>query len=135
DCMDTSIRPNQIFAVGGLPLTILPAQEARAVVRCVEKELLTPWGLRTLSRSDPAYHGHYAGDVEDRDLAYHQGTVWPWLLGAFVEAMLRVNGRNPLLRERMRTRFLAPMEDHLQLAGWGHLPEVADGDPPHAPGG
>lgn len=135
DRMDDSIRANQIFAVGGLPLVILPRQAALAVVRCVERELLTPWGLRTLSPSDPAYHGHYAGGVMERDAAYHQGTVWPWLLGAFVEAWLRVQTDSPSLREAAQKRFLFPMQEHLHSAGWGHLPEVADGDPPHSPGG
>ncbi len=133
--VDASIRADQIFAAGGLPRGLLPAQQARAVVDCVERELLTPWGLRTLSPSDAAYHGHYAGDVVSRDAAYHQGTVWPWLLGAFVEAWLRVRDGLPVDRQQARNRFLAPMEQHLQAAGWGHLAEVADGDPPHTPGG
>ena len=89
--VDRSVRPNQILAVGGLPLPLLEGAQAAGVVALVEAKLLTPVGLRTLSPEDPAYIGHYRGGPRERDAAYHQGTVWPWLMGPFVEAWLRVN--------------------------------------------
>ncbi|WP_250474009.1 amylo-alpha-1,6-glucosidase [Caballeronia sp. GAFFF1] len=128
--LDRSIRPNQIFAVGGLPFPLVDGDIARAVVDQVEAHLLTPLGLRTLAPSDPAYRPHYAGGVLERDGAYHQGTVWPWLMGPFVEAWLRVRGA-----AGVRERFLAPLYAHLDHYGLNHVSEVADGDAPHAPGG
>ena len=101
----------------------------------VERELVTPLGLRTLARSDPAYCPRYAGGVTSRDAAYHQGTVWPWLIGPFVDAWLNVNGDDPVHRAEARRRFLAPLLDHLNVAGLGHVSEIADGDPPHTPRG
>ena len=88
--VDASFRPNQIFAIGGLPLPLLDGERARAVVDAVEAALLVPLGLRTLAADDPAYCPHYRGSPRERDAAYHQGTVWPWLLGPFVEAWVRV---------------------------------------------
>jgi predicted glycogen debranching enzyme len=133
--VDRSIRPNQIFAVGGLPFPLLDGAAARAVVEQVETHLLTPLGLRTLSPDDPAYRGHYAGAQVERDSAYHQGTVWPWLIGPFVEAWLRVHQPDAGARAQARTRFLAPLVEHLDHAGLDHVSEVADGDAPHKPGG
>lgn len=135
DRRDESVRANQILAVGGLPLVLLAPAEAKRVVDLVQKELLTPWGLRTLSPSDPAYHGHYAGGVTERDAAYHQGTVWPWLMGPFVEAWLRVHGDTAMRRRLASVQYLQPMENYFQSYGLGHLAEVADGDSPHHPGG
>ncbi|WP_336485970.1 amylo-alpha-1,6-glucosidase [Methylobacterium nigriterrae] len=132
---DSSLRPNQIFAVGGLPAAILEGEAARTVVDVVERSLLTPLGLRTLAPADPAYIGHYAGDPRARDGAYHQGTVWPWLLGPFVDAWLAVRGRTEAAKAEARGRFLPPLTAHLDAAGLGHVSEVADGDPPHRPGG
>ncbi|SAK64145.1 Amylo-alpha-1,6-glucosidase [Caballeronia hypogeia] len=128
--IDRSIRPNQIFAVGGLPFPLVDGEIARAVVDQVEAQLLTPLGLRTLAPADPAYRPHYAGGVLDRDGAYHQGTVWPWLIGPFVEAWVRVHGA-----AGARERFLAPLHAHLDRFGLDHISEVADGDAPHTPGG
>jgi len=133
--VDRSIRPNQIFTVGGLPFSLLEGKVARAVVEQVETHLLTPLGLRTLAPSDPAYRGRYSGAPLERDGAYHQGTVWPWLLGPFVEAWLRVHGSDPASRAQARARFLAPLHAHLDHAGLDHISEVADGDAPHTPGG
>src|SRR5262249_37223193 len=82
---DASIRPNQVFAVS-LPHTMLDSDKAAAVVATVQQHLLTPYGLRTLAPSDPQYRGRYEGDQWHRDSAYHQGTVWPWLMGPFVTA-------------------------------------------------
>ncbi|CAE6766829.1 amylo-alpha-1,6-glucosidase [Paraburkholderia haematera] len=133
--VDRSIRPNQIFAVGGLPFPLLEGVAARAVVDQVEAQLLTPLGLRTLASSDPAYRGHYGGTPLERDGAYHQGTVWPWLLGPFVEAWLRVHGAGPDARAQAKARFLDPLYAHLDHTGLDHLSEIADGDAPHTPAG
>jgi len=133
--VDPSIRPNQIFAVGGLPRMCLDGQQARSVVDVVEQHLLTPLGLRTLSPEDSGYVGLYSGDRRARDAAYHQGTVWPWLIGPFVEAWLRVRGNTQQARLEARERFLPPFESHLRQAGLGHISEIADADPPHTPRG
>ena len=128
--IDHAIRPNQIFAVGGLPFPLVDGEIARAVVGQVETQLLTPLGLRTLAPSDPAYKAHYAGGVLDRDGAYHEGTVWPWLIGPFVEAWVRVHGA-----AGARERFLTPLYAHLDRYGLDHISEVADADGPYTPGG
>ncbi len=133
--VDRSIRPNQIFAVGGLPFPLLEGAAARAVLDQVEAHLLTPLGLRTLAPSDPAYRAYYGGPPLERDGAYHQGTVWPWLLGPFVEAWLRVRGNAADARAEAKARFLDPLHAHLDHAGLDHLSEIAGGDAPHAPGG
>jgi len=130
---DSSMRPNQIFAVS-LPYPLLEADQALRVVEAVEWELLTPYGLRTLSPRDPNYRGHYGGDPRSRDSAYHQGTVWPWLLGPFLTAYVRVHGSSAESRDRV-ARFLDPLRQHLWQAGLGQISEVFDGDPPHHPGG
>lgn len=129
--IDARVRPNQIFAVGGLPHPVVAGDVARRVVASVERELVTPMGLRSLARGDPAYRPRYTGDPAARDDAYHQGTVWPWLMGPFVEAWLRVNGDDAAHREVARNRFVAPLEAQLATYGLGFLPEIADGDPPH----
>ncbi|MDE1180207.1 amylo-alpha-1,6-glucosidase [Paraburkholderia sp.] len=139
--LDRSVRPNQIFAVGGLPFALLDGAAARAVVEQVEAWLLTPLGLRTLAPFDRNYKGRYTGTPLERDGAYHQGTVWPWLLGPFVEAWLRVHSTDPsqsarsALRANAHKRFIAPLDAHLDRAGLDHLSEVADGDAPHTAGG
>lgn len=132
---DTSLRPNQVLAVGGLARSLLSPERARRVVDVLERELWTPLGLRTLPPSDPRYHGRYAGGPLERDRAYHQGTAWPWLLGPFVEAWVRVQGSTAEARASARARFVAPLLAHLEQAGLGHVSEVADGDFPHTPGG
>ncbi len=129
------IRPNQILAVGGLPHAVAPASLARGIVDLVETRLLTPLGLRTLDPADPDYRPRFAGGPRERDGAYHQGTAWPWLLGPFVEAWLRVRGDTPEAREAARARFLPPLHAHLGETGLGHVSEVVDGDAPHRPGG
>ncbi|HKE01296.1 MAG TPA: amylo-alpha-1,6-glucosidase, partial [Planctomycetota bacterium] len=129
--VDASVRPNQIFAVGGLPFSLLDGERARRVVDVVESRLLTPLGLRTLDPADPNYRSRYEGGVRERDGAYHQGTVWPWLLGPFVEAWVRVRGESPSILREARKRFLAPLLAHVDVAGIGHVSEIADGDPPH----
>jgi predicted glycogen debranching enzyme len=132
---DASLRPNQIFAVGGLPFPLVEGELARRVVDIVERQLWTPAGLRSLGPGEPGYIGHYRGDVRARDGAYHQGTVWPWLIGAFVEAWLRVRGDTAENRHLATTRFLTPLVRHFTESAPGHIGEIADADAPHAPGG
>jgi predicted glycogen debranching enzyme len=132
---DPSLRPNQVLAIGGLPYAVLDDQHARAVVDTVESRLWTPVGLRTLPQDDARYIARYQGDVRSRDGSYHQGTVWPWLLGPFVEAWVRVRGNTPAVRREARRRFLDPMLEHLGQAGLGHVSEIADAESPHTPRG
>jgi predicted glycogen debranching enzyme len=132
---DELFRPNQIFAIGGLPLVLLPMERARQVVATVEAALCTPLGLRSLAPGEPGYIPHYEGDVWHRDSAYHQGTVWPWLIGPFVEAWVRVRGNSPEVKKLARQQFMEPLYTHLDHAGLGHVSEIADADPPHTPRG
>jgi predicted glycogen debranching enzyme len=133
--VDGSLRPNQIFAVGGLPLALLSGPRAHRVVALVERTLLTPLGLRSLAPGEPGYQARYAGGIVARDGAYHQGTVWPWLIGPFVEAFVRTQGDTEEVRRAARERFLPPLFAHLDQAGLGHVSEVADAEAPHRPGG
>ena len=130
---DASIRPNQIFAVS-LPHSMLSPDRAKQVVGIVEQHLLTPYGLRSLAPSDPQYRGRYIGDGVSRDGAYHQGTVWPWLMGPFITAYIKVNAGSESAR-RQAEDWLAPLKDHLTDAGLGHISEIFDGDAPHRPVG
>jgi predicted glycogen debranching enzyme len=132
---DDRIRPNQIFAIGGLPLAILEGERARRVVDLVERELLTPVGLRTLAPRERGYAGRCEGGPAARDEAYHQGTAWPWLMGPFVDAWIRVRGGTREAREAARHRFVRPLVAELDRCGIGHLYEIADGDAPHTPRG
>jgi predicted glycogen debranching enzyme len=102
--LDSSFRPNQIFAVGGLPLALLEAAAAGKIVDAVEQRLWTPLGLRSLAPGETGYTPHYQGGVRERDGAYHQGTVWPWLIGAFVEAWVRVRGGGAAAKQAARQR-------------------------------
>ncbi len=128
---DPSVRPNQIFAVS-LPFPVVEGERARATVEQVQEELLTPYGLRTLAPGSPNYHGHYGpGDQAARDGAYHQGTAWPWLLGAFIDAHLAVYDDKTKARA-----LLSPyLPDALSDYGVGSLCEIRDGDAPFAPNG
>jgi predicted glycogen debranching enzyme len=132
---DPTLRPNQIFAVGGLPYAVADESLARRLVDTVESRLWTPLGLRTLPGDDTRYVARYEGDVPSRDGSYHQGTVWPWLIGPFVEAWVRVRGDRPAVRQEARQRFLDPLLQHLNQAGLGHICEIADGEAPHTPRG
>ena len=132
---DATFRPNQVLALGGLPLALVDGARARRAVEAVEQRLWTPVGLRSLAPGEPGYIGRYAGGVLARDGAYHQGTVWPWLLTPFVEAWVRARGGRPDARQEARTRFLAPLLRHLDEAGLDHVSEIADGDAPHRPNG
>ncbi|HVQ56912.1 MAG TPA: amylo-alpha-1,6-glucosidase, partial [Pyrinomonadaceae bacterium] len=127
---DASIRPNQIFAVS-LGHAILETERMKNVVDKVEAELLTPMGLRSLSPHDPAYVPYYRGSPFERDSAYHQGTVWAWLIGPFVDAYRKVYPE----REDRIQEFLAPLAGHLNEAGVGQISEIFDAEPPHAPRG
>ncbi|HXX72833.1 MAG TPA: amylo-alpha-1,6-glucosidase [Candidatus Acidoferrales bacterium] len=130
---DASVRPNQIIAVS-LPRPILSHEQENAVVKCVERELLTPYGLRTLSPNDREYVGQYRGDQKRRDLAYHQGSVWPWLLGPFVRGFIRASGDGSSARQTA-LRYLAPILAYAADDGLGFIPELFDGDAPHLAGG
>jgi predicted glycogen debranching enzyme len=133
--VDASLRPNQILAAGGLPRPVVGGERAARLVSIVESRLLTPLGLRSLAPGEPGYAPRYEGDVHSRDGAYHQGTVWPWLLGPFVEAWLRVRGDTPEARAEARRRFVDPLLAHLDQAGLGHVSEIADAEPPFTPRG
>lgn len=132
---DGRVRPNQVFAVGGLPYAVLDGERAARVVYVVEQRLWTPLGLRTLAPDEPGYAAHYVGGPQQRDAVYHQGPAWPWLLGAFVEAWLRVKGNGPERRREARERFLRPLLDHIDQFGLGHMPELVDAAPPWTPRG
>jgi predicted glycogen debranching enzyme len=133
--LDRAFRPNQIFAIGGLPFALIEGPHARRIVDAVEARLLTPIGLRSLAPGEPGYRPHYGGNGRERDAAYHQGTVWPWLMGPFIEAWVRVRGDTGAAKAEARTRFLDPLLAHLDVAGIGHLPEIADAEPPYSPRG
>ena len=128
-----AIRPNQVIALSlGFPL--LSGDKDLAVLAVVERDLLTPFGLRTLAPSDPQYRGVYEGGIEQRDASYHQGPVWPWLLGHFISAYLRVHGRTGESVARAKS-WLSGFESQLSEAGLGFISEIFDGDPPHRPRG
>ena len=126
---DSTIRPNQIFAVA-LPETTLTSEQQKAVVDTCARHLLTSLGLRSLSPDDPQYRGRYGGGPVDRDSSYHQGTVWAWLLGPFALAHLRVYNDPD-----RAAQFLDPIADHLNVHGLGSISEIFDGDAPFQPRG
>jgi predicted glycogen debranching enzyme len=130
---DASIRPNQILALS-LHHSMLSTERARAVLEVVERELLTPYGLRSLGRGNPQYRARFAGDALSRDSAYHQGTVWAWLIGPFISAYKKVHGDSPATRARA-LELLQPLKEHLRHDGLGQISEVFDGDAPHRAGG
>ena len=130
---DSSIRPNQIFAVS-LPYSMLSSERANAVVEKVQEQLLTPYGLRSLAPGDPQYRGRYTGGPVERDGAYHQGTVWPWLMGPFITAYIKVNGGSEAAR-RQAAEWLAALKVHLADGGLGHISEILDGNAPQQPRG
>jgi len=126
---DASLRPNQIFAVS-LPVSPLTPEQQKAVVDVCARRLLTSHGLRSLAPGEPGYAGHYSGDPRERDAAYHQGTVWGWLLGFFALAHYRV------YRDREAAlRFLEPLGRQIYTSGLGTLSEIFDGDAPFTPRG
>lgn len=129
DQKDASLRPNQLLAIS-LDYPVLDSSRWKSVVDVVQRKLLTEYGLRTLSVEDPAYHGHYIGSRYDRDSAYHQGAVWPWLLGPFIDAWLKVYPDKKKARA-----FLLKFDKHLTQAGIGSISEIFDGDSPRSPRG
>ncbi|MBL8736407.1 MAG: glycogen debranching enzyme family protein [Planctomycetes bacterium] len=132
---DQSVRPNMLVAAA-LPRAPFTQAQRAAVVATAQAELVTPRGLRTLSLRDPAYRGRYEGGPDARDLAYHQGTVWPWLAGFHVEAALAAAPKKALASERAALRhWLLQLLDELDRAGLDHVSEVFDGDEPQRPGG
>ncbi len=126
---DEALRPNQVFAVSLRESPLSPERQKRVVDACA-RHLLTSFGLRSLAAGHPDYRGHYGGDQRERDGAYHQGTVWAWLLGPFALAHFKVYGDAATARS-----FLAPLADHLGDHGVGSIAEIFDGHPPFAPGG
>jgi glycogen debranching enzyme len=135
-------NPNPVRSLGawtfgepGLPIALLVGERARRVVECVEQRLLTPLGLRSLAPDESGYAPRYEGDSSTRDAVYHQGTVWPWLMGSYVDAWLRVRGNTEAARIEARTRFLEPLTRHLDEAGLGHVSEIADAEQPFTPRG
>jgi predicted glycogen debranching enzyme len=135
---DASLRPNQLFAIS-LPHPILETSRWQPVLEVVTRHLLTSLGLRTLNQANPAYRGYHIGDRHARDGAYHQGTVWPWLIGPYLDARLRVYGsddENARAHEEERCRgILEAFRDHLAQAGMGTISEIFDGETPHTPRG
>ncbi|MBK8268347.1 MAG: glycogen debranching enzyme N-terminal domain-containing protein [Planctomycetes bacterium] len=131
--VDKSVRPNQLLAIS-LTHPVLEESRRRSVVAICERDLWTPLGVRTLAPNDPAYCPRYQGAVEARDAAYHQGTVWPWLLGPFVTAYIRAFDGLDTARIKAR-HFLDGLLLHLEEAGIGSISEVADAQSPHTPGG
>lgn len=133
--MDASLRPNQVLALA-LPFTPpLSYRQQLSILTAVETHLLTPYGLRTLSPLDVAYRGRYQGPQWDRDGAYHQGTVWPYLIGGFVDAYLKVHGPNETTK-REAYKFIAPLISHISQEGClGSVAEIFDGDEPQQPKG
>ena len=131
--VDTTLRPNQIFAIS-LPFSPLTPKQQKSVLNVVQEKLLTPFGLRTLNPEDSRYKPHYSGPLQQRDEAYHQGTVWPYLIGPFVQSYLKVNdpkGINPKVKTRA-AQFLDPLIKHLTEDGClGQVCEIFDADAPH----
>ncbi|MHC4157388.1 MAG: amylo-alpha-1,6-glucosidase, partial [Planctomycetota bacterium] len=131
---DASLRPNQIFAVS-LPFSALSAERQKRVVEVVQNNLLTPYGLRTLNVEDSRYRGEYTGPQRERDEAYHQGTVWPYLIGPFVEAYLKVNNFSRESKSKA-AEFIQPLLQNLtEDACVGQVGEIFDGNAPHHPKG
>lgn len=131
DRKDASLRPNQLFALS-LPYPLVSGTKAKQIFRIITEKLYTPFGLRTLSPDDPNYEGEYSGDQSERLNAYHQGTVWSWLLGPFITVMVRFYGEKG--RERAGN-IIRNFLSHLSAAGVGSISEIFDGDAPHTPRG
>ena len=128
---DAAVRPNQIVAAAVADL--LSSIKRRSILEVVTRDLLTPYGLRTLSPRDPMYIPKYEGGPKQRDAAYHQGTVWPWLMGYYVEAVLAINDYSDDYRglaSNVLQTLIKP-----DMGGFNTIPEVFDGDAPHRPGG
>ena len=133
DLGDGKVSPNQIFSIG-VPFAVLNEEKWRDVLRTIEAELLTPVGLRTLSPFDPSYKAHCSGNPRERDTAYHQGTVWPWLFGSYISAYVKAYGTDTKTLSFVQQLY-APFKKRLVEAGLGSISEIFDGDPPHTPRG
>ena len=130
DIQDLSVRPNQIFAIS-LPFPVVTdVKKMKGILRTVSEELSTPYGLRTLSPADPRYRGRYTGSPAERDAAYHQGTVWPWLVGHYGDAVIKAEAGNPTAMARLDT-MVTHLEAHLYEKGIGSVSEIFNGDSPH----
>ncbi len=130
---DDACRPNQIFAVS-LPNSPLLEDQQRSVVEVVRRELLTPYGLRTLNATHPKFKSHYTGAQYNRDSAYHNGAIWPWLIGGFLDAYLKINKRSKASVDQAR-RWLQPLIDSMQQGCIGSIAEIFEAQPPHRPVG
>jgi predicted glycogen debranching enzyme len=133
DKPDDAVRPNQLFAVS-LPYPVLAPERHAKMLQTIQQSLLTPLGIRTLAPDDAKYRGKYAGDVVARDQAYHQGPAYPWLLGPYIRAFVRVAKGSPQARAAARDMLQACV-NYMQSTGLGQIPELFDGDAPHRPGG
>jgi glycogen debranching enzyme len=129
---DGSIRPNQVIAIN-LAHSMVTKQKAKSILRIVELELLTPCGLRTLSPKDPRYRPRYEGNPLSRDGAYHQGTVWPWLMGSYIGAYMKTFGKEA--GRKVATEWLESFQPHLEEACLGNVSEIFDANAPHTPRG
>ena len=135
DGADSTLRPNQLIAAS-LDFPLLDGAKSESVVEVVWKRLWGKYGLRTLSEADPRYIGNYLGDWKQRDIAYHNGTVWPWLLGPFITAFLKTKNHEEYWRKFALNNFLLPLfRTQLFLAGLGTISEIFDGNSPHLPRG
>ncbi len=132
DARDASIRPNQVLAIS-LANSMVPHDRAERILQVVERELVTPRGLRTLSPNDPQYRGRYEGNPSARDGVYHQGTVWPWLMGPYITAYVKTFGKEA--GREWAAEWLRNFEPHLSEACLGQVSEIFDGDAPHTPRG
>ena len=130
---DAALRPNQVIVLS-LPYNLVSKDQAAQILWHVGEKLLTPYGLRTLAPDNPDYRGQYSGDQHTRDSAYHQGTVWPWLLGPYISAYVKLHGLSDETRQYLRD-LLKPLREHLQQAGLGSISEIFDGELPHYPRG
>jgi glycogen debranching enzyme len=133
DKKDLSMRPNQIFLVS-LDFSMIDSSLQERIVAEVQKSLVTVFGLRTLSPQDSRYKGTYLGNYH-RDIAYHNGTVWPWLMGPFIKAFVKIKNHDPSQKQYALEHFIQPMI-HVYGDSWdGSIHEIFDGDPPFAPQG
>ncbi len=130
DQKDPSMRPNQLLAIS-LSDKLISKENAQSIIQNIERELLTPFGLRTLSPKNRDYRGYYTGSENERAKSYHQGTVWPWLIGSYVEANLRYLGKNKQLKGKL-LNILNPLTDQVHSShGLGYISEIYDGASPH----
>jgi len=133
--LDASMRPNQVFAVS-LEFTMLGQEKSRKVVDALNRELVTPYGLRTLSLDDPKFIGKCIGDRRSRDKAYHNGTIWPWLLGPYITAYLKVNEYSQQAKKYALENLVVPLLSiGIHQGGLGTVNEIYDCDPPNDPHG